>query len=391
MDPLAIARRLFLKRLARYGATAALLTGGGKVFAGAKAALNGIRVSQTSEDHTRVVLDLSSGVEYKLFTLSNPPRVVIDLKGTRESKALSISNKKTSLMRNLRSADKSSGDLRVVLDLKSKVRPRSFSLQPEGKSGHRLVVDLHGTNLSPTPIKTSQQEQRKRKKEYLIAVDAGHGGRDPGAVGKKGTREKDVTLAVAQKMKILINRTPGYRAILTRDSDRYIALRNRVKIARDNEADLFLSIHADSFKSSKVEGGSVYALSLRGASSEAAKWIAEKENSSDLIGGISLDDKDDLIASVLLDLSQTATIQDSLELGSVVLKQMGKVSKLNNKKVQQAGFVVLKAPDMPSILIETAFLSNPKEERKLRSSKHQQKLAKAVFAGIKVHLRKRQI
>ena len=391
MDPLAIARRLFLKRLARYGATAALLTGGGKVFAGAKTALTGIRVSQTSADHTRVVFDLSSGVEHKLFTLSNPPRVVIDLKGTRESNALSISNKKTSLMRNLRSADKSSGDLRVVLDLKSKVRPRSFSLQPNGKSGHRLVVDLHATNLSPTPIKTSQQEQRKRKKEYIIAVDAGHGGRDPGAVGKKGTREKDVTLAVAKKMKTLINRTPGYRAILTRSGDRYIKLRNRVKIARDNQADLFLSIHADSFKSPKVQGASVYALSLRGASSEAAKWIAEKENSSDLIGGISLDDKDDLIASVLLDLSQTATIQDSLELGSVVLKQMGKVAKLNNKNVQQAGFAVLKAPDMPSILIETAFLSNPKEERKLRSSKHQQKLANAVFSGIKVHLRNRQV
>ncbi len=391
MDPLAIARRLFLKRLARYGATAALLTGGGKVFAGTKVALNGIRVSQTSEEHTRVVFDLSSGVEHKLFTLSNPPRIVIDFKGTHESNALSVSNKKTSLMRNMRSADKSSGDLRVVLDLKRKVRPRSFSLQPDGKSGHRLVVDLHSTNLSPTPIKTSQQEQRKRKKEYIIAVDAGHGGRDPGAVGRKGTREKDITLAVAKKMKTLINRTPGYRAVMTRDGDRYIGLRNRVKIARDNRADLFLSIHADSFKNSKVEGGSVYALSLRGASSEAAKWIAEKENSSDLFGGISLDDKDDLIASVLLDLSQTATIQDSRELGSAVLKQMGKVSKLNNNKVQHAGFAVLKAPDMPSILIETAFLSNPKEERKLRSSKHQQKLAKAVFAGIKVHLRKRQV
>lgn len=391
MDPLAIARRLFLKRLARYGATAALMTTGGKVLAASKAALTGIRVSQTADDHTRVVFDLSSGVEHKLFTLNNPPRVVIDLKDTRESQALAISNKSTNLMHNLRSADKSSGELRVVLDLKSKVRPRSFTLQPNGKSGHRLVVDLHGTNLSPTPILTSQQEKRKHKKEYIIAVDAGHGGRDPGAVGKKGTREKDVTLAVAKKLKTLINRTPGYRAVLTRSGDRYIKLRHRVKIARDNQADLFLSIHADSFKSPKVEGASVYALSLRGASSEAAKWIAEKENASDLIGGISLDDKDDLIASVLLDLSQTATIQDSLELGSVVLKQMGKVSKLNNKNVQQAGFAVLKAPDMPSILIETAFLSNPKEEKKLRSSKHQQKLAKAVFSGIKVHLRNRQI
>jgi N-acetylmuramoyl-L-alanine amidase len=391
MDSLAIARRLFLKRLARYGVSAALFTGGGKVFAGSEVALTGIRISQKSEDHTRVVFDLSSGVKYKLFTLSNPPRVVVDLKGTRESNTFFISNAETNLMRTLRSANKSSGDLRVVLDLNSKVSPRSFSLQPDGSSGHRVVIDLHSSNLGPTPIKTSQREQPKRKKEYIIAVDAGHGGRDPGAVGKKGTREKDITLAVAKKIKVLINRTPGYRAVLTRDSDRYIALRNRVKIARDNQADLFLSIHADSFKSPKVEGGSVYALSLSGASSEAAKWIAEKENASDLFGGISLDDKDDLIASVLLDLSQTATIQDSRELGSSVLKQMGKVSKLNNKKVQHAGFAVLKAPDMPSILIETAFLSNPKEERKLRSSKHQQKLANAIFSGIKVHLKNRQV
>ena len=190
-------------------------------------------------------------------------------------------------------------------------------------------------------------------------------------------------------MKTLINREPGYRAILTRDSDRFVMLRNRVKKAREHQADLFLSIHADSFKSARVRGASVYALSLSGASSEAARWIAEKENASDLIGGISLDDKDDLIASVLLDLSQTATIQDSLELGSDVLKKLGKVSKLNNKKVQQAGFAVLKAPDMPSILIETAFLSNPAEEKKLRSSKYQQKLANAVFAGIKTHMRNR--
>jgi N-acetylmuramoyl-L-alanine amidase len=390
MDPLAIARRLFLKRLARYGATAALLTGGGKVFAGATATLMGIRVSQASQEHTRVVFDLSSSVEHKFFTLSNPPRVVIDLKQTRESNVLSIPNKKTNLISNMRSAAKSSGDVRVVLDLKSKVNPSIFSLQPDGKSGHRLVVDLHGSNLSPTPIKTSQQDQRKIKKDYLIAIDAGHGGRDPGAVSKKGTREKDITLAVAKKIKVLINRAPGFKAILTRDSDRYIALRNRVKIARDSQADLFLSIHANSFKSAKVQGSSVYALSLRGASSEEAKLVAEKENASDLFGRISLDDKDDMLASVLLNLSQTAAIQDSLELGSVVLKQMSKVSKLNNNKVQQAGFAVLKAPDMSSILIETAFLSNPKEERKLRSSRHQQKLANAIFSGIKAHWKKSQ-
>ena len=184
MDSLAIARRLFLKRLARYGATVALLTGGGQVLAGTKAALNGIRISQPSKEHTRIVFDLSSNVEYKLFSLSNPPRVVVDLKRTREGSALSVSNKKTSLLRDLRSANKSSGDLRVVFDLKTKAKPSSFSLQPDGKLGHRLVFDLHGKNLSPKPIKTSQQQDHKLKKEYLIAVDAGHGGRDPGYVGK---------------------------------------------------------------------------------------------------------------------------------------------------------------------------------------------------------------
>jgi N-acetylmuramoyl-L-alanine amidase len=337
------------------------------------------------------VFDLSAGFEHRLFTLEDPYRIVIDLKDTRKSDAIEINNVTTNLVSGLRSASKNNGRLRVVLDLQAKVRPRSFELRPDGKSGHRLVVDLHATNLSPTPIKTNQQNRKKARKYFVIALDPGHGGRDPGAIGKRGTREKDIALAVAKKMKTLINRTPGYRAILTRDADRYVTLRNRVKKARRAEADIFISIHADSFHKSNVKGASVYALSLRGASSEAARIIAKKENSSDLIGGISLDDKDDLIASVLLDLSQTATIQDSLELGSDVLSQLGKVSRLNNRKVQQAGFAVLKAPDMPSILVETAFLSNPGEEKKLRSSKYQHKLAKAVFSGIRKHLKNRQL
>jgi N-acetylmuramoyl-L-alanine amidase len=389
MDRFSTTRRFFLKRLTRYGAVLALLASHRATFAKSKPALIGVRVAQTSVDHTRVVFDLSTNIEHKLFSLSDPQRIVIDLKDTRKSNALYLSKKDTSLLSGIRSGLRKNGELRIVLDLKGNVRPRSFVLKPDGNSGHRLVVDLHATNLSPTPIVTSQQQRQKQKKEIIIAIDPGHGGRDPGAIGKKGTREKDITLAVAKKMKTLINRTPGYRAILTREADRFVVLRNRVKKAREHQADLFLSIHADSYKSARVRGASVYALSLSGASSEAARWIAEKENASDLIGGISLDDKDDLIASVLLDLSQTATIQDSLELGSDVLKKLGKVSKLNNKTVQQAGFAVLKAPDMPSILIETAFLSNPAEEKKLRSSKYQQKLANAVFAGIKTHMRNR--
>jgi N-acetylmuramoyl-L-alanine amidase len=391
MDPLLNARRLFMKRMSRYGLSVALMFGAKPALAKPNNTLTGIRISQSADDHTRVVFDLTGAFEHNLFTLADPYRVVIDIKDTRKSEAIAISRRTTNLMSGLRSASKGSGRLRVVLDLQGKVRPRSFALKPDGKSGHRLVVDLHATDLSPTPIKTNQQQRKKRKDHFVIAIDPGHGGRDPGAIGKRGTREKDIALAVGKKMKALVNRTPGYKAILTRDADRYVTLRNRVKKARDVEADIFVSLHADAFHKSHVKGASVYALSLSGASSEAARWAAKKENSSDLIGGISLDDKDDLIASVLLDLSQTATIQDSLELGSDVLSQIGKVSRLNNKKVQQAGFAVLKAPDMPSILIETAFLSNPSEEQKLRSPKHQQKLAKAVFSGVRSHLKNRQI
>jgi len=379
-----------MKRMSRYGLSVALMFGAKPALAKPDNTLTGIRISQSADDHTRVVFDLTGEFEHNLFTLADPYRVVIDLKDTRKSDAVAISRRTTNLMSGLRSASKGSGRLRVVLDLEGKVRPRSFALKPDGKSGHRLVVDLHATDLSPTPIKTNQQQRSKRKDHFVIAIDPGHGGRDPGAIGKRGTREKDIALAVGKKMKDLVNRKPGYKAILTRDADRFVPLRNRVKKAREAQADIFVSLHADAFHKSYVKGASVYALSLRGASSEHARLAAKKENASDLIGGISLDDKDDMIRSVLLDLSQTATIQDSLELGSDVLSQISKVSKLNNKKVQQAGFAVLKAPDMPSILIETAFLSNPSEEQKLRNPKHQHKLAQAVFSGVQSHLKNRQ-
>ncbi len=387
MDTISQTRRFFLRRLVGVSASLALMLPGKNVLAAAKTALTGVRVSQSNGDHTRVVFDLSGEVEHSLFTLSSPNRVVVDLKNVRKSTALVTDENHTRLLKGIRSAQRNRDDLRLVLDLDNKVRPRSFVLKPDGKQGHRLVVDMYTTKLSPTPIKTSQQQREQKKKEFIIAIDPGHGGKDPGAIGHKGTREKDITLAVAKKLKTMINRSSGFRAVLTRDTDRFVALRHRVEKARKNNADLFVSLHADAFKSPKVEGASVYALSLNGASSEAARWIAHKENASDLLGGISLDDKDDLIASVLLDLSQSATIQDSLELGNDVLKHLGKVGKLNKRSVQQAGFAVLKAPDMPSILIETAFISNPKEERRLRSSKHQHKLARAILSGIKSHVK----
>ncbi len=385
------ARRKFIKKLAGAGAALALFGGSRPLLAARNKALTGVRVAQAADDHTRVVFDLSGPVEHKLFTLENPPRVVVDLLGARKSTALSADRNRTSLLKGIRSAVRNSRDLRIVLDLDTRVRPRSFLLQPDSKSGYRLVVDMYQTRLSPTPIKTRREQMRKKLEQVVIAIDPGHGGKDPGALGHKGTREKDVVLALGKKLKAQINATPGYRAVLTREGDRFIPLRKRVATARAARADLFVSLHADSYKSPRVEGASVYALSLNGASSEAARLIAHKENASDLIGGISLDDKDDLIASVLLDLSQTATIQDSLELGNKVLGKLGKVCKLNKKSVQQAGFAVLKAPDMPSILIETAFISNPKEERRLKSSKYQHKMARAIFSGIREHVRKQRL
>ncbi len=379
-----LSRRIILKKILSLGAGIALLLG--HKTAWAKSAIQGVRVSKSSEEHTRVVFDLTHSIKHSMIILENPNRIVLDFKNTNKRTSLRQSSHETSLLKGIRSAPRNNHDLRVVLDLKHKTRPRIFALGANEQHGERLVVDLHATNLSPTPILTNKQKARVNKKHIIIAIDPGHGGRDPGAIGKKGTREKDITLAVGKKLFKVINRQKGYKAVMTRSTDKYVVLRNRVKRARELQADFFVSLHADSYKSPKVEGASVYALSINGASSEAARWMADKENASDLIGGVSLDDKDDLIASVLLDLTQTNTIQNSIELGNDVLKQLGKVGKVNKKKVQQAGFAVLKAPDMPSILVETAFLSNPKEERRLRTSKHQSKLARAIFSGIKTHI-----
>jgi len=392
MDSVKHTRRIFIQKMAGYGAVCALSAPFKNSLADAQVALTDVRVSHSNDEHTRVVFDLTGAVEHSLFTLDDPDRIVLDMKNVSKNAPLSSAQNSSELLKGIRSAVRKNDDLRIVLDLHSRARPRSFVLQPDGEQGHRLVVDMHKTQLSPTPIKTSQQERHTRKnKNYIIAIDPGHGGKDPGAVGHKGTKEKDITLALAKKLKTLVNRTQGFEAVLTRDADRFVRLRHRVNKARKHQADLFVSIHADAYKSPKVEGASVYALSLNGASSEAARWIAAKENASDLIGGISLDDKDDLIASVLLDLSQTATIQDSLELGSDVLTHLQKVGKLNKESVQQAGFAVLKAPDMPSILIETAFISNPKEERRLKSPKHQHKIARAIFSGIQSHVKSQSV
>jgi len=337
-------------------------------------------------DETRLVFDVSRPVQHNVFTLSSPARVVIDLSHASLPKALSQPKPDDDVLAEIRSAVRPNGDLRVVLDLKRPVRPKSFLLRPNRQYGHRLVLDLLKENASAVrqePVRHGTAYAAPRLRDVVIAVDPGHGGEDPGATGARGAKEKHVVLAIARELERLIKREPGMRPVLVRKGDYYLRLRKRIEIARAHKADLFVSIHADAFRDPKVRGASVYALSQNGASSEAARWLAERENSADLIGGVSLDDKDDLLASVLLDLSQTATIEASVEAGDQVLRGLKKVGRVHKRHIQQAGFVVLKSPDIPSILVETAFISNPTDEKRLRSARHQRKMARAILEGIR--------
>ncbi len=328
---------------------------------------------------TRVVLDLSSPLEHRLFTLDNPGRVVVDLKPARIDLARLELPRGSGLVEQVRSANRGDGEVRVVLDLAGKARPRSFLVAPEGRYGHRLVIELESPG-GPDPVVKMDADGVR---DLVVAIDAGHGGEDPGAIGKHGTREKDVVLAVARRLAAKIDAEPGMRAILVRDGDYFMRHRDRMEKARRNRADLFISVHADAFKNRRARGSSVYVLSAKGATDEAARWLAERENAADLVGGVSLDDKDDMLASVLLDLSQNASIGASLDVGEQVLSRLGSVGRLHKASVQQAGFLVLKSPDIPSILVETAFISNPEEEQLLRSSQHQARLASAVLDGVR--------
>jgi N-acetylmuramoyl-L-alanine amidase len=343
-------------------------------------------------DHIRLVFDTSASVEHSLFSLKTPDRLVIDIKKSKLSGKMPQVGSGNPLVSRIRSANRKGGDLRVVLDLKRPVKPKSFVLRPNRKYGNRLVVDLYDAKAksigkAARPVKVSRVVQRSAPRELVIAIDAGHGGEDPGARGKAGTREKTVVLAIARKLAALVQKEIGMRPVLIRKGDYYLGLRKRMKLARRQKADMFISIHADAFRDRRVRGSSVYTLSQRGASSEAARWLAVQENSADLIGGVKLEDKDDILASVLLDLSQSATLQASHNLASSVFRQLKKLGKTHKHKVQQAGFVVLKSPDVPSILVETAFISNPSEERKLRSSEYQQKMARAIMKGIRGYFR----
>ncbi|MEW6646048.1 MAG: N-acetylmuramoyl-L-alanine amidase [Pseudomonadota bacterium] len=341
-------------------------------------------------DNTRLVFDVSADVEHSLFMLKNPDRLVIDLKNTHLDKPFVGLDLGPSLIRDIRSAPRNGSDLRVVLDLKGEVRPKSFVLRPNNEYGHRLVIDLYDTKVAsagPAPVVPAVPAVTNAPREIVIAIDAGHGGEDPGAIGPRGTREKDVTLAVAKRLRELVAREPGMRAVMVRDSDYFVKLQRRVEMAREHRADLFISIHADAFADRRARGASVYTLSHRGASSEHARLLADKENASDIIGGVSLDDKDDLLTSVLFDLSLTGTMEASSDVAGRVLSGLGQVAHLHRTRVEQAGFRVLKSPNVPSILVETAFISNPDEERKLRDPNHQYALARSIMDGVRAYFR----
>ena len=351
--------------------------------------VEGVRV-WPAPDHTRLVLDTEGQVAHNIFSLENPSRLVVDLKNTALKAEFDKLDLSGSPIRRIRSAPRNGSDLRVVLDLKSKIKPRSFQLEPNEQYGHRLVIDLideDGSRLEKASKATVTQESGG-KRDVIVVIDAGHGGEDPGAIGPRGTREKDVVLKMAKNLAKLINDKPGYTAKLTRTGDYYIGLRNRTLLARKYNADLFVSMHADAFRTPQPKGASVFALSQRGATSETARWLAQSENRSDLTGGVSLDGRDDMLAGVLLDLSMTASINASLGVGSSVLGKLGSVAKLHKSGVEQAAFVVLKSPDIPSILVEAGFISNPTEEKNLSTEWYRSRLASAIMKGIDDYFRK---
>jgi N-acetylmuramoyl-L-alanine amidase len=339
-------------------------------------------------DGTRLVFDLSAPAEHTVLTLDNPDRVVVDIP------AASIESERVlpqgqGFVKQLRAAPQPNGDLRVVVDLTGPATPKTFSVGPQDSYGHRLVLDLAPSKgtvaAAPSQPSVVKAAADAHGRDIIVAIDAGHGGVDPGSVGKRGTYEKHVTLAIAKRLKERIDREPGMRAILTRDNDMFVEHRERIARARRQQADMFVSVHADSYTNRAVAGSSVYVLSARGASDESARWLADRENSADLIGGVKLDNKDSVLASVLLDLSQGASMSASVDAADLVMQELYKIGNITNRGVKHAGFLVLKSPDIPSMLVETAFISNPTEEARLLDPKHQQRLAEAIHQGVRAY------
>jgi len=358
------------------------------------AQIKDVRIA-TQDGKTRVAVDLTQRAEHKIFMLSNPHRIVIDIMpGRIERSALPLPQGAGSVQR-IRSANREDGTVRIVLDMAVPAKPRSFLLAPNGKQGNRLVVDLLPLGaprivkklpkLTPPAVNGKTVEPTGR--QIVVAIDAGHGGKDPGAAGPTGVREKDVVLRISRQLAAKINADPNMRAFMTRDGDRFVQLRQRMESARAAEADLFLSIHADAFKDRRVRGATVYVLSSKGATDEASKRLADRENAAHLIGGVSLDDKDPTLASVLLDLSQNASLSASIDIGAEMLEEIAQVTTIRKRKVQQAPFLVLKSPDVPSVLVETAFISNPRDESNLDSRNYRDKLATAMYEGISDYFR----
>jgi len=373
-----------------------------------------------AEDYTRITLESRAEIGFKYFTLDGPDRLVVDLDGIEfDSVIKHLPDRITTedpFIKLVRAGRNRPGVVRLVVELKQAIKPQLFTLQPVGAYGHRLVLDLYPTveadpllaliekdnpvdaargtrdagevaraSERSTPERQSRNPASERSVNRLVtvAIDAGHGGEDPGAVGRRGSYEKHVTLMIARRLKQQIDAQPGMRAVLTRDGDYFVPLHKRVQKARAVRADLFVSIHADAFVRPDAHGSSVFVLSERGASSAAARWLAKRENDADLIGGVNIGGPDGHLARTLLDLSQTATRNDSMKVGKAVLKALGGVNRLHKRDVEHAGFAVLKAPDIPSILVETAFISNPEEERKLNDRKYQDKMAQAIVEGLK--------
>jgi N-acetylmuramoyl-L-alanine amidase len=407
---------------------------------------NDIQISATrvwpAPDYTRVTIESPQPIRHSLFTLDNPQRLVLDLEGVALNAALTDLagriNASDPYVKGVRVARFKPGVVRLVFDLKTQVKPEVFTLAPIAGYGHRLVLDVYpltppdpllaflnrrdaeaatpppaqppapavpGADAAvtvppatppaaqkPEPAPTAKPAPRPQRQGnerlIIVAIDPGHGGEDPGAIGRGGTKEKHITLQISQKLKERIDAEPNMRAVLTRTGDYFIPLHMRVEKARRAKADLFISVHADAFIKPTANGSSVFALSERGATSVAARWLAKRENDADLIGGVNLGIKDPYLKQTLLDLSQTATINDSLKVGKSVLQKMGMVNRLHKNYVEQAGFAVLKAPDIPSILIETAFISNPEEEKRLRDPEHQDRLADAIVSGIRAYFAK---
>ncbi len=376
--------------------------------------VNSLRYT-TNPSQNQITFEVTSSPQHRVFVMDNPSRLVIDIKNAQLDHSLNQPSAAHPLFTRVRSGIKNNTDLRVVFDLKTPISLKKLTLSSDNSDSHHLVIDLldkdsvaatknedkevakivASLSLEPKMVETTAVETKAvavkstestRANRIVIAIDPGHGGDDPGAHGPHGTEEKKVTFAMAKKLEALINAQPGMKAVMVRKGDYYVGLRDRMKIARTAKADLFVSIHADAFQDSEVKGASVYTLSTSGASSEAARWLADSANASDLVG-VSLNDKEDVLASVLLDLSQTATQEASVNVANHVLKSFDNISELHKDSVQKAGFLVLKSPDIPSILVETAFISNASEEQNLLSNQYQSKVASAIFKGVLSYFR----